>query len=122
MGRVMLIGAVAVLVCLAVLTLCAGPAYCADPVRKLLRGISNVAACPLELLNTQGDRHQEKNDMKALINTTFNRIFRVFKRAGVGVYEVATFLFPMPANYDPIMNDPEFLIGVNRSLGPDLNI
>jgi len=112
----------AVLVGLAILTMCVGPAHAGNPVTKLIRGASNVAACPLELFNTRGDKPQEKNDMKALINKLSNRIGRVGKRALVGVYEVVTFLFPIPAHYDPLMDDPEFLIGVNRSLGLDLHI
>lgn len=112
----------AVLVSVVIFTMFAGPAYSGNAVIKLIRGTSNAATCPLELFNARGDKPQAKNDMKALIYKLSNRIMRIGKRALVGVYEVATFLFPIPAHYEPVMDDPEFFIGVNRSCGLDINI
>ena len=107
---------------LIILTVCVNHAYAGNPLIKLARGALNIATCPLELVNSGGDKAQEKNDMKAFVNIASDRIWRTGKRAIVGAYEVATFLFPIPANYDPIMDRPEFFLGVNNSIGPELSI
>jgi len=111
-----------VFIAIMIVTLFVASAYAGNPVRKLIRGVLNVGTCPFELLNSEGDKPQERIDMKGYTNTIFNRIWRMGKRALVGVYETATFLFPFPAHYEPVMDDPEFFLGVNRSLGPEIHI
>lgn len=75
----------------------ANPAYCGDSIRKLTRGVCNLATFPLELLNNYGDKPENKIDtIKGYTLNLFDRIMRMGQRALVGAYETATFLIPVP--------------------------
>ena len=84
------------------------PAYCNDPGKKLGRGICNVFTFPLELY-TQFT--EVNNDFGVFAAGTWG-IIKGFGMSAVrllvGVYEVATFPFPIPEDYMPILTDPEF--------------
>ena len=86
----------------------AAPAYCGGPFRKLGRGLANIATFPLELSNRIGKTHERAGLYEAMTYGLFEGIAMMSFRAMMGIYETATFLFPVPAGYEPILKDPEF--------------
>lgn len=84
------------------------PAYCDGPAKKLGRGLSNTITFPFEMYY----RFVEVNDSDGLIAAltwgVLKGIGRSVVRLAVGVYEVATFPFPVPEDYMPLLTDPEF--------------
>ena len=86
----------------------ASPAYCNDPGKKLGRGICNLFTFPFEFY-TQFT--QVNNDVGLFAAVSWGIIKGVGMsavRLTVGAYEVATFPFPIPRDYMPILTDPEF--------------
>ena len=86
----------------------AGPVYADGPVKKLGRGIANTVTCPLELFAGIRSANDENGAMAALTWGILSGTLNILKRAAVGVYEVVTFPIPLPADYAPILDDPEF--------------
>ncbi|MFH0763628.1 MAG: exosortase system-associated protein, TIGR04073 family [Candidatus Omnitrophota bacterium] len=84
------------------------PAYCDDALKKLGRGICNVVSCPLELVMQPSRVNNSDGPMAAFTYGIIKGVAMTGLRAIVGVYEVATFPIPIPKNYGPVLNDPEF--------------
>jgi len=102
--RILLIG----LIFLFVFNL-AAPAYCDDALRKLGRGISNVLTFPFEIPEQARRVNDTDGPVAALTYGMLKGIVMSGIRAVTGVYEIATFPIPVPRDYRPILNDPEFL-------------
>ncbi len=83
-------------------------AYADTPLKKLGRGVCNIVTCPLELLKGIQDAHNENGFFAALTWGVLKGAFNTGVRAVVGAYEVVTFPFPIPSDYEPILTDPEF--------------
>lgn len=96
-------------VVLAILFSLAPKGYADGPVDKLGRGLSNVVVSPLEIPKTAWDTYEaeQKGFFMAIIWGIPVGIFNFAKRAVVGVYEVATFPVPLPANYEPVIEPLE---------------
>ena len=77
------------------------------PARKLQRGFLNIALAPIEI--TQEAIVESKK--QTVEPTWFLGMLRgsvyAVGRAAVGVYEILTFPFPLPAHYAPVIQ-PEF--------------
>ena len=95
------------------LVMTAAPCWADDmasgPVRKLGRGLSNLAFGVWELPIAI----KETNDVDGTVAVTTLGVVAgmaaVFRRMTVGLYETVTFPFPNPlVNYDPLIQ-PEFL-------------
>ena len=80
------------------------------PMRKLGRGLANIATCPMEIAKQVGDANYEDGPVAALTYGFIKGLFMTGVRAVVGGYEVVTFPIPFPKNYDPILRDPEFFL------------
>jgi len=84
------------------------PGYCNGPIKKLTRGVSNIATFPFEMYN----RIKETNDRSGVMMAATYGVVEGFAmmvfRLAAGMYEVATFPIPMPEKYEPILKDPEF--------------
>jgi putative exosortase-associated protein (TIGR04073 family) len=80
------------------------------PLGKLGRGLANVFTCPLEIAKTIGDTNYEKGPIAAITAGFVQGIYKTGVRAAVGAFEVVTFLFPFPGDYDPVLTDPEFFL------------
>mgnify|MGYP001565227314 CR=1 FL=1 len=82
--------------------------FAGDPIRKLSRGLANVACgwgeFPKEILQET----ERSGDIGGLLVAPFKGIAKFIGRTAVGVYEVITFLIPIPRNYEPVI-DPEFV-------------
>ena len=83
-------------------------AYCDDPLKKLGRGICNVATCPLEVVEQMKRVNGTDGAFAAITWGVLKGVAMTGLRAIVGVYEVATFPIPLPGQYKPILKDPEF--------------
>ena len=85
---------------------------CAEdgPVQKLGRGIANVVTSPFELTKGMGDVKEESGIFAGLTWGILQGTVNVVKRAVVGVCEIATFPLPLPKDYKPILDDPEFML------------
>lgn len=74
-----------------------------DPVTKLVRGLANVAESPVELIASYQRLAVTNNPLLAVVGGSVWGAGAVVTRAVVGVYEIATFPFPIPPHYDPIL-------------------
>ena len=83
-------------------------AYADTPIKKLGRGVCNILTCPLEIFKAIQDTHNESGFFAALTWGLLKGAFNTGVRAFVGAYEVVTFPIPLPADYKPILTDPEF--------------
>ena len=85
-------------------------AYADTPVKKLGRGAANIIFCWLEVPKGIGDANTENGPIAAGTFGVLQGIVKTGIRAGVGVYEVVTFLVPIPPHYAPVLTDPEFFL------------
>jgi len=85
-----------------------GTALAGTPVKKLGRGLANVVTSPIEFFSGISHANNENGFMAALTWGVIRGLAKTVQRAVVGVYEVATFPIPIPRDYEPIMEDPEF--------------
>ena len=95
------------LILLVVLNL-ATPGYCYGPLNKLVRGVSNMLTCPLEIPYRMGETNKISGPYEAATYGFWNGTCAMLLRAAVGFGEVLSFPFPIPDGYKPILNDPEF--------------
>ena len=99
-------------VLLAIIFILSVPAAHAEngPVKKLGRGLANVVTCPFEIFKGMGDANAKDGIFAGLTWGVLKGTVDTVKRGVVGVYEMATFPVPIPADYDPILEDPEFFL------------
>ncbi|MEA3489684.1 MAG: exosortase system-associated protein, TIGR04073 family [Candidatus Omnitrophota bacterium] len=108
-----ILGAIAIILIISV----AAPVYANGPIKKLGRGVANVVTCPFELPKGMGDAKEDKGIFAGLTWGIFEGTVNVVKRAVVGVYEIVTFPLPVPGDYEPIMEDPEFFLEKEKHEG-----
>ena len=76
----------------------------AKALEKLGRGVSNIATGPGELVNQMPVGMEKSQDYITGFVVSMGRgIGYALLRVGAGIYDVATFPFPGPTNYKPIM-------------------
>jgi len=99
----------ALLICLFVLLILslASPAYC-GPVRKLARGVCNLLTFPCEFYYQIKETSEVEGVSQIIPYGMFKGVVMMIARAGAGFYEVISFPFPIPPNYEPLIKDPEF--------------
>ncbi len=85
--------------------------YISGALRKLGRGFTNVITGPVEILRVwnQIDRESE-GVIPGLLIAPLYGTWLTLKREVVGVYEISTFPFPLPSEFQPILL-PEFILG-----------
>ena len=79
------------------------------PIRKLGRGVANVATGILELPNNIVSVTEEDGYVAGVTYGIMKGLAWSVVRIAVGAYETVTFLVPIPFHYDPIL-EPEFLL------------
>jgi putative exosortase-associated protein (TIGR04073 family) len=77
------------------------------PLRKLQRGFLNVALSPFEISNELSKEVRNDTFPPSWVAGLGRGACYTVGRALVGVYEMATFPLPYPANYKPVLQ-PEF--------------
>ena len=80
----------------------------AGPIRKLGRGLANVATGIVEIPKKVYLVSKEENLAVGLTRGFIKGIAEGFVRAATGLYEAVTFPIPMPADFEPIV-EPEFV-------------
>jgi putative exosortase-associated protein (TIGR04073 family) len=101
--------AMAALLVLVVIIFNAAPGYCETPAfRKFRRGFCNIFTFHMEVGQQMANVGAEKGSGWAATVGLVKGIGMSAERLLAGVYEVATFPVPFPAEYKPIMNNPEF--------------
>ena len=86
------------------------PGYCDDPIKKLGRGICNVALFWLEVPEQMGRVNETDGPFAGWTYGLLKGTAMMFVRAAAGVYETVTFPIPVPADYKPMLTDPEFFL------------
>jgi putative exosortase-associated protein (TIGR04073 family) len=87
-----------------------GPLYAANALTKLVRGTINFLVSPLEFFQAIGDAWNEHdNAAVALPLGVVYGSWNMVKRAGIGLFEIVTFPFPVPYDYKPLIENPVFL-------------
>jgi len=76
--------------------------------KKLGRGIVNVATGWIEIPKNIYETSTESNPFMGITFGTLKGAGMAVVRTGAGAYDVATFLFPIPKDYDAIL-EPEFV-------------
>lgn len=79
-----------------------------DPIRKLSRGLANTTFGWLEIFAEVFRESERSHDFLGLMAAPFKGIAKAIGRTVVGVYEVTTFIIPIPSRYRPLI-EPEFV-------------
>lgn len=101
--RQALTGVAAVLM-LATATVC----FANDPFTKLGRGVANTLTGWVELPKNIHQTSVEDNVLSGITLGLAKGVGMTIVRTGAGIYEVATFPFPLPQDYRPIL-EPEYV-------------
>lgn len=92
----------------------ADTAYADTAARKLGRGIANTATCVLEIPVQMIKTGEQEGAISACSIGLIKGLMYTIGRCAVGVYEIVTFPFPIPARYEPII-EPEFVVSPRGS-------
>ena len=83
-------------------------AFAQDPAKKLGRGLANILTGWIELPKNIYDTSVEENVLSGLTMGLAKGVGMTIVRTGAGVYETVTFPFPIPEDYQPVL-EPEFV-------------
>ena len=87
-----------------------GPSYVSGSLRKLGRGIANVATCPIELPRTIENVSLRDGYVAAATVGVLQGVWRTVLRGIVGAFEIVTFPADIPKGFEPLIK-PEFAFG-----------
>ncbi len=107
MKKVLARGSVAAIV-LALLITVATACFAQDPFTKLGRGVANTLTGWVELPKNIYKTSVEDNAFAGITLGLARGAGMTIVRTGAGIYEIATFPFPLPENYKPIL-EPEYV-------------
>lgn len=85
------------------------PVYAGDPVRKLGRGIANIATGWMEFPKEIFKETEEKGEVSAIFIAPLKGMVKTIGRTLVGIYDATTFFIPLPRRYEPII-EPELVV------------
>jgi len=91
------------------LSVAAMPRDCSgdDAVKKFSRGLCNVLTCYMEIQEQSVRTKEAHGSLAGMTYGLLKGIFMTGVRGAVGLYEMATFPFPLPGEYRPILTEPE---------------
>lgn len=101
-------GFVAVIAATALIMALSPACYAQDAFTKLGRGVANTLTGWVELPKNVYNTSVEDNAMAGVTLGLAKGIGMGLVRTGAGIYEIATFPFPLPENYRPIL-EPEYV-------------
>lgn len=104
--RIKRLGSVAVFIL--ALTMAAGVCFANDAFTKLGRGVANALTGWVELPKNIYNVSVEENAFAGVTLGLAKGAGMTIVRTGAGVYEIATFPFPLPQDYKPIL-EPEYV-------------
>jgi len=82
--------------------------FAQDPFTKLGRGVANTLTGWIELPKNIYDTSVQDNAFSGMTLGLAKGAGMSLVRTGAGIYEIATFPFPLPENYKPIL-EPEYV-------------
>jgi len=83
--------------------------YAQDVLRKLGRGLANILTGWIEIPKNIYDTSVEENIGMGLTVGLARGIGMTVVRTGAGIYETITFPFPLPEDYEPLL-EPEYVL------------
>jgi len=86
------------------------------PFRKLTRGFLNLLFGGLEIGETVCEVGREEGVTAGATYGLLKGFCFAIARTVIGVYELVTFPIPIPADYEPILAEPEFYPGEGEGL------
>ncbi len=100
--------AVSVLAVLVLVLTSATVCFASDPFTKLGRGVANTLTGWVEIPKNIYDTSVEDNAFAGMTLGLAKGAGMTLVRTGAGIYEIATFPFPLPENYKAIL-EPEYV-------------
>ena len=82
--------------------------YAQDIAKKAGRGLANIRTGWVELPKNIYDTSVEENVLSGLTMGLAKGVGMTIVRTGAGVYETVTFPFPIPEDYEPVL-EPEYV-------------
>ena len=82
--------------------------FASDPFTKLGRGVANTLTGWVELPKNIYNTSVEDNAFAGMTLGLAKGAGMTLVRTGAGIYEIATFPFPLPEDYRPIL-EPEYV-------------
>ena len=82
--------------------------FASDPFTKLGRGVANTLTGWVELPKNIYNTSVEDNAFAGMTLGLAKGAGMTLVRTGAGIYEIATFPFPLPEDYKPIL-EPEYV-------------
>ena len=82
--------------------------YAQDPFTKLGRGVANVLTGWVEIPKNVYTTSRDENAFTGMTLGLAKGIGLTIVRTGAGLFEAATFPFPVPENFKPIL-EPEYV-------------
>ncbi|HNV85719.1 MAG TPA: exosortase system-associated protein, TIGR04073 family [Candidatus Omnitrophota bacterium] len=94
------------------------PAYAGnDPIIKFSRGLTNIITAPWEYFIQTCSLRQDHDALTSLFAGLLRGTLFTVARELTGVYDVATFLIPLPSNYQPLWK-PETVFEAFEEIHP----
>ena len=87
--------------------------FAQDAGKKLGRGLVNILTGWIELPKNIYETSVESNPLSGLTIGLAKGLGMTVVRTGAGIYETATFPFPLPQEYKPIL-DPEYVLNKQK--------
>ena len=105
-----------ILISLAVVALMniATPSFAQDPGKKLGRGVVNILTGWVELPKNMYETSQQSNAFVGATIGFIKWLGMTVVRTGAGVYDAATFPFPLPKKFKPVL-EPEYVMDKGKS-------
>ena len=102
-------GVIVFLAVVVVLNICTA-CYAQNALKKLGRGVANIITGWIEIPKNVYDTSQEENILMGLTVGLAKGLGMSVIRTGVGIYDTVTFPFPVPEDYEPLL-EPEYVLG-----------
>lgn len=110
MKRSALKGTIILVAAMLILNLWSINCYSQNPIKKLGRGVANVITGWVEIPKNVYDTTQDENIFMGLTIGLAKGLGMSVIRTGAGIYDAVTFPFPIPQDYEPLL-EPEYVLG-----------
>ena len=82
--------------------------YAGDPIEKFGRGVTNIATGWVEIPKEIARYVNKTSDIAGFVVAPLKGTAKAIARTAVGVYDLLTFLIPLPRRYEPVI-EPEYV-------------
>ena len=105
----LILKAVIVLIGVLIILNMASPSFAQNPSKKLGRGLVNILTGWVELPKNIYETSAESNPFAGITIGLAKGLGMTVVRTGAGIFDAATFPFPLPEGYKPIL-EPEYIL------------